>query len=510
MDELQDAVARLRRHQGDVTMDEVVHENYQRVIRDIDSITVEPSVYRRQSIREMSSLELPVIKSNTEGRIVVSSLLAIDQMDQVLWDSGDDACVDDEDFKVLEGLRRSLITVLIASDEKALKKLRSFSWMDNSFDLRYETFVFEGLLKVIRMQLLNSRMARRYLNRTFTNTPECVQLIEEDFIPEEIRDQQILEMLAVDLRECIIQMETRSMEYVHAYTGKLGATSDNLLACIDMLLVAASRLLLQTHGPEVFAGAGNSGVSVGNGQMRASQAFEEDVLWTLVPFIKVLYQQKRCFKEFAAPMAIGKADEAGLRQFLCKYAVDNALLAPREKLRVLYPKITIAPSEPRRYIRQEKAALMDDWGVIRACRGDTEKGAIVHNLSFPPWELISKEKEGPTIVDTSLLLILDLFINNRSNIFFFNNFVVFRASLMRERSPLEYLKKLQRPVIVQSMNTFNLFHAGKLVVYNSAMLSFIHWMKIMLGPEFAGMYKGSDLRPILRDLPIVSSVRNLR
>jgi len=492
---------------GAINIEDAVQNQFFRQVRDLDEISVDEERYRIDYVSDIGKLPLMPVHDWAQMKTVLGSLVAIDMVDEMLWGLGEDAYVDEEDCKALEVCRRKLMQILMASDDNFLKKLREFSWKDKEYSIRFENVVFDALLKVMRMQYLNQSMYLRYVNLTFTSSKCCSQLFGDDIVPEVVRTQRVMEMLVADLRSCIIQLEIRSRQVKLVYDSRESTSSDNLLTYIDVLLMTAAQLTQQTQPPQVFTGSGDYGTQTGNMQMRATDVFLEDLLWTLIPLAKSLYQQKKLFSKTGAKLPLTKQHAAQLSQFLCAYSKDKSLFHPREELRKLYPKLVIRPSEPRRYARKAKAAVMHDWGIIQESRGNTEKGRLVSNLSHPPWVFVAQKKDTATLRDAMLLLVLNAYVNNRSSLTFFSTFVVFRQTFSRQPNPEEFLRNKKRPLIVESFNHYNFYHNGVLYVYNSAMLSFMHWIRVLLSPPYNGFYGSVDIRGVVKGLPNLNLLR---
>jgi hypothetical protein len=489
-----------------VTLDDALRSNFTRRIRDVDEIQIEPEKYRLQRISQLGELEFGPVTDHSSGRLVVNALLSIDLLDEMLWDLGEDeAFVDDLDFRVLEATRRRLLSVMISSDQRIFREMHEFTWHDHFYQMRYETLAFDGYLKLLRMQILNRSALGRLTALEFNQCRACQELEAEDIIPEELRQQRPLEINCADLRACFIQLEIRSRELKLVYDNRLGGcTPDALLFYADLLLQGASRITQQTHPELVFLGSGDAYIKLANGQCKAHERFSEDLLWVMIPFVRELYRQKKAFPRVGQCIPFSKADAQLMDTYFADYAEQKALLAPRESMRKLYPKLAIQPSEPRRFARTEKLAVMDDWGIINACRGQDRKGAIMDTLSKSPWIFLRQKLQPRNIRDALLLLIIDAYVNNRSSINFLSNFVVFHSHLETEELPGKFLADKRRPLIVQSYNHFNLYYNGELFVYNKAMLAFLHWLRILLRPPFNGIFNGVDIRPILNHLPLAS------
>jgi len=106
-----------------------------------------------------------------------------------------------------------------------------------------------------------------------------------------------------------------------------------------------------------------------------------------------------------------------------------------------------------------------------------------------------------------LLLVLNAYVNNRSSLTFFSTFVVFRQTFSRQPNPEEFLRNKKRPLIVESFNHYNFYHNGVLYVYNSAMLSFMHWIRVLLSPPYNGFYGSVDIRGVVKGLPNLNLLR---
>lgn len=491
-------------YRGTVTLQEAMRDNYQRRLRDVDEIEVDPQHYRVAGVRELGRAEFGPVTDHTSGRLVANTLLSIDLLDDQLWELGDEAYVDDLDFQALESVRRRMLAVLIGSDQKLFRELHEFTWHDKLYQLRYETLAFDGYLKLFRMQMLNRSAQSRMRSLRFSECEQCRELESADIIPEELRNRGPMDMNAADLRTSIIQLEIRSRELKLSYDARLGGcTADALLFYADLLLLVASRLTQSTQSELAFIGTGDSAIKLANAQCRASETFVEDLLWVLIPFIRELYRQKKTFTRVGQCIPFSKADCQLMDNFFASYAEEKALLHPREEMRKLYPKLAIQPSEPRRFARTEKISVMDDWGIIATCRGADRKGAIMNSLSFSPWIFIRQRLQPRPIRDAELLLIVSAYVNNRSaGLLFLSNFVVFHSTLESMDAPASFLASRRRPLIVQSYNHFNLYYNGELFVYNKAMPAFLHWIRIILQPPYRGIFGGIDVRPILNHLPL--------
>lgn len=489
---------------GMLDHESVVRESYTRQIRELSSISVDLNKYRLHSLRQLLECNIEPIRDHESGLAMVSAVLKIDLLAEELWNLGDEAIVDDADYKALELVRRKFIVLFVCSKTRPLRELHEFSWKDINHRLRYEKMAYRGCMMILQMQALNHSHQVRMLNLSFDRCTACRELEAEDVIPDELRSQRVTEMIAIDLRTCFIQLEVRSKELKLVYDANLGGcTVKNLLRYTDLLMTSAARLVGQEHPAKEFVGLTDDyAVKVSHTHYMASEIMNEEIMWTLFPFAKEMHRQRDTFPRIGRVMPFTSADAKLIETYLCDYSQEKDLQHPMHDMKKLLPKLLISPSEPRRYTRTQRIAVMDDWAILSECRGFEQKARLLDHLTKTPWEFLRKKLQPRNVRDALLVYITNAYINNRSQrLNFAVNFVVFHSVLENVESPRAYLDSKRRPLIVQSYNHFNFYHKGQLFVYNRFSLALVHWISVLLSPPYNGYYDGIEIEPILTQFP---------
>jgi hypothetical protein len=489
---------------GTIDQDSAVRSNYTRTIRDLNSIEVDLEKYRLRAIRQLLECTIVPVRDHASGLQLVTAVLKIDLLDEELWSLGDEAIVDDTDFRALETVRRKLMVVFINSKVRPIRELHEFTWHDTNHRIRYEKMAYRGYMMILRMQALNHSQQIRMLNLSFDSCAPCRELEAEDVIPDELRSQRVTEIIAIDLRTCFIQLEMRSKELKLVYDDRLGGcTVRNLLCYADLLLMGAARLVGQTHPAKEFTGlAEDYAIKVDDVHYMASEIMNEEIMWTVFPFVRELHRQRSTFKRIGQSLPFTSEDAKLVDTYFCNYSQQRDLVHPMHDMKKLFPKLVIAPSEPRRYTRTQRIAVMDDWAIIAECRGFERKAALIDHLTKTPWEFLRKKLQPRNIRDALLAFIVNAYINNRSQrLNFVSTFVVFHSVLEIQESPLDFLDSKRRPLIVQTYNHFNFYHKGELFVYNRFSLALLHWIRVLINEPYNGLYDGIDIEPILSQFP---------
>lgn len=294
------------------------------------------------------------------------------------------------------------------------------------------------------------------------------------------------------------------IQFIEARWLYISFVPDRLLDLFDILLMRLSQLATVPQPEESFIGLERYRRMVGSGVCVVSEVLLEDFFWALMPmYYQTLLREKFEKYKTKLPFQITEEQSEQLKQRLSDITKENNTVALQGNFQTAFMEQCLRPSELERYVRDNPGRETLRSSVISAQRSAEIRNSISEKLAPLPWDIHDKALLASNELDMLFLMMLDIKINNMSrekNFCWLQNTVFFRIHILEESDPVQWVRDMRRPIIVQAFNGFSLFHADKFYDYMDAGAAVIHWILIIL-TEFNGTLSRTKLKDLHTFVP---------
>lgn len=410
----------------------------------------------------------------------------------------------------LQRLRTELFSALSAQDNELVYSKHSFVVGNAEHALRLDIQLFLGLLRCYRCLALSKR------GELSTVTSEAAFLAEvktERLINPRLYGRPFA---ALNMGELVYAIATLENRWCYSRPAK------GYLQYIDLLLIRLADFALQPQPRALYPrNLGDYYSTDESGLCSATPKLLEDFCWAVMP-MRAKYELYTVLSQVpgtALAAVVEKSTVTRVEHIVrsnCRQYQNTGIGMAFTKA---YFKLALRPGEYRRYRRDFPQQPQSGSAIVQYERSVAEKNQLMEALSEAPWivaeskaEYAARQREaearGQTVSlrlqrserDILLLLLINAYVNNCVSAMFnwLKLFVHLNAELLGQPEAEEQLLSSAYPLIVQSYNAFAVYHRGTHYSHRRVAAAFVHWLRIVLGPEFRGNVENYDLKPLAK------------
>lgn len=369
----------------------------------------------------------------------------------------------------------------------------TFHWQDRSIAI--EPLACYAILQCTQMLNYDSSIYQR-LVQFGPKSAIFTGLVKENLFNPHHSTAPFLQYRVADLYFLIQYIEGR---WLH-----IQFVPDELLYLFDLLMARIAMIATTPQPAEEFKGLDRYRKLVAEDVAVVTEVFLQDFFWALLP----MYYQTLIRTEFeryktGLPYQITDEQSYTLKKTMSDETKANRSVTLQSNFQTAYMESSLRPSEMERYIRDNPGKELLRSSVVSTMRSIDVRNAMSEKLADLPWDIFDQGLLPSFELDMLILMMLDTKINNLSKTkgySWIKDTVFFRIHMLEQDNPVEWVKKMRKPIIVQAFNTYSLFYLDKFYDYQDAGRAFMHWLIIILS-EFNGVISRTSVRGLHTLLP---------
>jgi len=429
----------------------------------------------------------------SEGKICSSLLDLAVYVNHVLNTQNSDKepyFVTDDMNKDIVTIKNSLMNIIMKLPPVSKRIQPSVS--EDTTPFYFDVLCFSGVLQCVWLLSFKDSIKTFLSSITLRSFPE---LIRSKTIPQEflISNIRVDSLKLHQIMQILMQLEATWINIPF---------SENLVRYVEVILIVASKYYLEPHSFEDYKLAtyvSDTSVKETN-KCYPSQLLLQDICWSIIPIYKKLTAKSVLNSNFETsekpyPKQLRKNFKANLVAYT-KHMKNKSL---SEKLRNNIFALTLRPSEKNRYIRDYPGKLIYDADIIKRSRSKQYVKTYFTYFSQSPWSIISNIAVDKFTKELLLLMMFDSFFSNKIGLEWMKTFVIFNNSVQEHVSSLSEVYNLYYPMVIQDFNHYNLIHNNTLYVHKTVLSTLLHWVEVMQGKPYDGVYKYIDINPALHE-----------
>lgn len=467
-----------------------------RVIRDVLEDIEVLSLIDGQTFQDLSKCEFKVPNSYEAGRVYVQELrrvsAVLEHCKKALANPG--AVLSDGARSVIHEARTKLMeSVFVSSAVLESKHKFTLHWEERAIIV--ESKAFYAILQCTQMLNLDKTIYTS-LARFGPKSHLFEGLAKVNLFNPQFANVPFLQYRVSDLYFLVQFIEGR---WLH-----INFVPDELLYLFDLLLARLAMIATQPQPASDFKGLERYRKLIEEDVAVVTEVFLQDFFWALMPmYYQTLIRTE--FEKYKAelPYEISDEESEKLKKDISDETKKKNSVMLQAGFQTAYMESALRPSEMKRYLRDNPGKEQLRSSVVSTMRGIEVRNAMSEKLAPLPWDIFDAGLLASHDLDMLILMMLDSKINNLSrntSYSWLQDTVFFRIHMLEQESPVEWVQRMRRPIIVQAFNTFSLFHKDKFYDYQDAGRAFFHWLIIIL-TEYKGIVSGTNVKSLHTLLP---------
>lgn len=392
-----------------------------------------------------------------------------------------------------EARTRLMESLFVICPMLKVKHKFTYHWEDRAIQI--EPKACYAILQCTQMLNLDASIYNS-LVRFGPNSPLFANLAKESVFNPHYSTLPFLQYRVTDLYFLIQYIEGR---WLH-----IRFIPDELLYLFDLLFARVAMIATSPQPADQFKGMDRYRKLVAEDVAVVTEVFLQDFFWALLP----MYYQTLIRTEFekykaALPYQISDEQSYALKKFMSDETKTNRSVTLQASFQTAYMESSLRPSEMERYIRDNPGKELLRSSVVSTMRSIEVRNAMSEKLADLPWDIFDQGLLASEELDMLVLMMLDTKINNLSKVkgySWLQDTVFFRIHMLDQEDPVQWVRSMRRPIIVQAFNTYSLFYQDKFYDYQDAGRAFMHWLIIVLS-DFKGVISRTNMKSLHTLLP---------